>query len=170
MTDQHTNPQLESRVIPWWSYVLAVGFFIGVQTLIYKVLVPLDPRPKPFAFTFVWGILLGMFLAFYMLMIGYVTRDAKKRGMNPTVWLFIMISLLPSGVGFIVYFLLRQPVKMNCPRCTGSIQHGFNYCPKCQFQFNPVCDHCQRTLHSGDTYCSHCGSATSDKQRMVAVK
>jgi hypothetical protein len=170
MTEQNPNSQVDTRLIPWWSYVLAVAFFIGVQALLFLVLVPADPHPKPKMLILTWGILIGMFMAFYMLMIGYVTRDARRRGMNPTLWLFVMISLLPSGVGFIVYFLLRQPVKMECPQCQSAIQAGYNFCPRCQHQLHAVCEHCRRTVSTGDAFCHNCGSAVATPDRVLAMR
>jgi RNA polymerase subunit RPABC4/transcription elongation factor Spt4 len=159
-----------AKLIPWWSVVLAVGFFFAIQALLHLVLIPRDPNPKPLYFTVIWGILLGMFFAFYMLIIGYVTRDSKRRGMFTAMWVLIMISLLPSGVGFVVYFLLRQPVQMSCPHCKAGVAEEFNFCPSCQFQLNPVCDHCQRALGAGHAYCPHCGSAVSERQHLLAVR
>jgi hypothetical protein len=163
MVPQDPNPQFrdQARLIPWWSYVLAIGFFVGIQLVIHMMLLPGDPRPRPLALTTVWGLLLGMFLAFYMLMIGFVMRDARKRGMNPTIWLFILVSLLPSGVGFIVYFLLRQPVAMRCPQCATPISADSNYCTRCQHQLRAVCPECRHSLRPGDIYCGECGTATA---------
>ena len=158
-----------TKLIPWWSVVLAVTNFVAIQALIHLVLIPRDPHPKPLYLTTLWGVLLGMFFAFYMLIIGYVTRDSKRRGMFTAMWVLILISLLPSGVGFVVYFLLRQPVVMACPHCKGSVSQDFNFCPSCQYQLNPVCDHCQRALRNGDTYCANCGSPVSERQ-LLAVR
>src|SRR3954465_10746203 len=167
---QYDGGQIESRLIPWWSYVLAIGFFGLTPYLFLAVLRPLEQHPKPLVWTIVWGVITGLFIAFYMLMIGYVMRDARRRGMNPVVWLLIMVSLFMTGVGFIIYFLLRQPIVMRCPHCSGAIQSGNNFCPRCQFQLNPTCGHCQRAVHLGDAYCAHCGSAVNDNKQVLAVR
>ena len=168
MTEQ-ASAQAETKLIPWWSYGLAVVFFFGIQALLYS-LRGQEAHPKSLAFTAVWGLLCGMLLAFYMLMIGYVVRDSRRRGMNPVLWTFIMVSLLVTGVGFIVYFLLRQPIQMNCPKCAGSIQSSYNFCPSCQFQLNAICEHCRRAIHASDRYCTHCGSPVSERQQLMAVR
>lgn len=160
--------QQDTKLIPWWSYVLAACFFVGIQLLLHLVLVPADPRPKPRAYTAVWGLLFGMFLAFYMLMIGFVTRDSKRRGMNPIVWTLILVSLLPSGVGFIVYFLLREPVAMKCPHCSLSVGQDQNFCTQCSFQLKSVCASCRRALANEDLYCAHCGTSVHAEDRLLA--
>ncbi|MEO5936434.1 MAG: zinc ribbon domain-containing protein, partial [Terriglobales bacterium] len=62
-----------------------------------------------------------------------------------------------SGIGFIVYFLLRQPVVLNCPTCTEKVESNFNFCPKCHFQLSPMCPECRHAVRAGDNFCAHCG-------------
>jgi len=151
------NMNEESRMIPWWSVVLAIAAFVCWQWLVHGILVPLDPRPKPLPLVIFWGVMVGLFFGFYMLMIGYVNRDAKRRGMNAGLWTLIMVLLLASGIGFIVYFLLRQPIILSCPQCAEKVENGYNFCPKCHFQLNPVCPECRHAVRAGDNYCAYCG-------------
>jgi hypothetical protein len=148
----------DTRLVPWWSVMLAIGAFVGWQFVTFRILVPLDPRPKPFPLMLFWSIFIGVFFAFYMLMIGYVNRDAKRRGMSPTFWTIIMLFLLASGIGFIVYFLLRQPLVQNCPKCMERVESDFNFCPRCHFELNAMCGECHHAVRAGDIYCAHCGS------------
>lgn len=151
------NMNEETRLIPWWSVLLAVAAFVCWQVLVHQVMVPLDPRPKPLPLVIFWGVMVGLFFGFYMLMIGYVNRDAKRRGMNAGLWTLIMVLLLVSGIGFIVYFLLRQPVVLGCPKCAERVESNFNFCPKCHFQLNPTCLECRHAVRVGDNFCAHCG-------------
>ena len=151
------NANEESRLIPWWSVILAIAAFVGWQALVHLVMVPRDPNPKPLPLVIFWGVMVGFFFAFYMLMIGYVNRDAKRRGMNSALWTLIMVLLLASGIGFIVYFLLRQPVVLSCPQCAEKVESAFNFCPKCHFQLNPICTECRHAVRLGDNYCARCG-------------
>ena len=168
--DQPTNTlRDESRLIPWWSYALAVCFFGAIQVLVFMVSKS-DPRPQPLAFTIMYSILLGMFMAFQMLLIGYVTRDAKRRGMNPLVWLLVLISLLMTGVGFIVYFLFRSPITTKCSRCSANLSPDDNFCPKCRYQIKPVCVHCNRALRPTDSFCANCGAAAPTLEGVVAIR
>ena len=147
----------DTRLVPWWSIVLAIAVFIAWQVITFKILLPLDPHPKPLPFVTFWSIFIGIFFAFYMLMIGYVNTDARRRGMSPAFWTIIMLFLLASGIGFIVYFLLRQPLVQNCPKCMEKLESDFNFCSRCHYQLNPTCLHCQHGVRLGDIYCGHCG-------------
>jgi hypothetical protein len=160
--------QQETKLIPWWSYVMAACVFVGMQFLFNQVLAPKDPHPR--AYIAVWGVLCGMFMAFYMLMIGFVTRDSKRRGMNPIIWTLILVALLPSGVGFIVYFLLREPVTMKCPHCSAAISHEHNFCTQCSFQLKPICSSCHRALGDEDVYCAYCGTAAIASESRSVVR
>ena len=98
----------------------------------------------------------GTALASYMLLIGYISRDVKRRNMSAGVWM-LMVLLMPAGIGAVVYFLLRQPVMTRCPSCRTELAHGFHFCPQCQFQMAPVCGKCFRGVHITDVYCVQCG-------------
>src|SRR3954451_1451527 len=148
----------ETSLVPWWSMLLAVCAFVGWQVITFRIIVPSSNHPKPFAFVLFWSVMVGLFFAFYMLMIGYVNADAKRRGMNPTFWTLIMIFLLASGIGFIVYFLLRQPLVQNCPKCMARVESEFNFCPRCHFELNAMCGECHHAVRACDIYCAHCGS------------
>ena len=147
----------DTRLVPWWSVLLAVGAFAGWQYIVHFVLVPLDPKPKPLPLVIFWGVMVGFFFAFYMLMIGYVNRDAKRRGMNAGLWTLVMVLLMASGIGFIVYFLLRQPVVLSCPKCAERVEANYNFCPKCDYQLNPTCPECRHAVRASDNFCAHCG-------------
>jgi hypothetical protein len=169
MSDHTSRSGLEGRLIPWWSYVLALGSFVATQALMYPVIVAQRAAGKPVMLSVFWSIWCGIFVGFYMIMIGYVLRDSARRGMNPKAWLLLMIALLPSGLGFIVYFLLRQPIAMECPRCASPTGQDFNFCTKCQHQLKSVCTHCQRSLRSGDIYCSYCGTAAVEEMQKTGA-
>lgn len=158
MDIQTAQPE-DTKLIPWWSVLLAVLAFLGWQALVHMVFVPNDPKPKPMAFVVVWGIMVGLFFAFYMIMVGYVNQDARRRGMSASLWTAIMLLLLVSGIGFIVYFLVRQPIVVKCPRCRERVEADFNFCPKCDQQLHPTCQVCKKAVRPGDTFCAHCGGA-----------
>jgi hypothetical protein len=148
-----------TRLVPWWSVVLAVAAFVGWQFITFKIFVPGNPHPRPLPLVIFWSVMVGLFFAFYMLMIGYVNADSRRRGMSPTFWTLIMIFLLASGIGFIVYFLLRQPLVMSCPKCNEHVDEDFNFCPRCNYQLNPTCSACKHGVRPADTFCAHCGNA-----------
>ena len=82
-------------------------------------------------------------------------RDAKRRGMNSTLWTVLVLILLPAYfvTGFIIYFLLREPLPYKCSRCNAVVSARFNYCPECKFNLRPSCPSCRREVRLGDRYC-----------------
>lgn len=151
------RPQVtdELRLVPRWSVALAVVLFATVQ---YVMLVYLNQhrheRP-PEGFRIFMSLMWGTVVATFTLMVGYITRDAKRRGMNVAMWTAAVIGM--QGIGLVVYFLLRQPVVSHCPQCSTTLASGFNFCPQCQFQLNPLCSLCNKSVRLTDTYCGYCG-------------
>jgi hypothetical protein len=85
-----------------------------------------------------------------LLLIGYVNRDAKRRrGMSPILWTLAAI-LIPNGIGFLLYFILRQPLRSTCPQCENAVQTGFNFCPRCNYKLGLSCPQCERVVGVND--------------------
>ena len=142
------------RMIPRWAMVLAILVF-GVMQYVFHGVMPHHKHemlPMRLMMGYVWGTA----FASYVLLLGYVSRDAKRRGMSAGLWMLVSV-VLPGGLGAVVYFLLRQPVLTRCPNCSTSIASGFHFCPQCQFQVSPVCGICHRSVKITDVYCTQCG-------------
>jgi hypothetical protein len=93
-----------------------------------------------------------------VMLIGYVNRDAKRRGMNSTLWTLGVVMLLPAYMtGFVFYFLLREPLPYHCPHCGAEVSARFNYCPGCKYNLQPACEQCCRPIRDTDRYCPNCG-------------
>lgn len=144
----------ELRIIPGWAYGLAILLFVGIQ-----VLIPIarrhDAHPMPLALAFVFMTVFGLLVIAVALMLGYVNRDAKRRGMSATLWT-ILVIVIPNGIGFIIYFLAREPKLFDCPQCGGTVSARFNFCPKCKFNLNPTCPECKHEIRQGDRFCPNC--------------
>ena len=82
------------------------------------------------------GLAAGLAGGCYLLLIGYINRDAKRRGMSPTLWT-IMAIIIPNALGIILYFLLRQPRSSVCPQCGNAVQNGIQLLPSLQLQTEP---------------------------------
>ena len=69
-------------------------------------------------------------------MIAYVNRDAKRRGMSSALWTFLVIVLTPAyfAIGFILYFLMRQPLPYACPQCGKDGRRAIQLLPELQMQ------------------------------------
>jgi RNA polymerase subunit RPABC4/transcription elongation factor Spt4 len=106
----------------------------------------------------VLGGLAGIGGGCLLLLIGYINRDAKRRGMSPTLWTIVAV-IIPNALGMILYFILRQPRSSVCPQCGAAVQTGFNFCPRCSYKLSPSCPQCQRVVGVNDVYCPYCGTS-----------
>lgn len=152
--DREPRSDSELSLIPGWSIVLAVAVFAAAQYLFHFVMPHHKPEMLPMRLMMSYSC--GTLLASYVLMIGYVSRDVRRRAMSPGLWMLIVI-IMPGGVGAVVYFLLRQPMLTRCPHCTTEIASTYHFCPQCQFQMAPVCGQCFRGVQITDVYCTQCG-------------
>jgi double zinc ribbon protein len=149
---QSSDDQL--GLIPTWSVLLAIAVFAGVQYL-FHVVMP-HHKHELLPMRLLMGYSWGTALASYVLLVGYVSRDVKRRKMPAGLWMLIVV-LLPGGIGAVVYFILRQPILLPCPHCRSEITAGYHFCPQCQFQLAPVCGRCFRGVQITDAYCAQCG-------------
>ncbi len=155
MTQERARVSEEFKLIPWWAIILALAILACFVTLlpVYGFRHPTGPRP-PLPVRYLIAVVAGSVLAFAMLMVGYVNRDAKRRGMNVALW--TLLCFLPNAIGFILYFLLRHPLQINCPQCGTTLRQNFNFCPQCKYNLHPACPQCQHALEPGDKYCPYC--------------
>jgi hypothetical protein len=147
----------ELKLIPRWSVALAVLAFVAVQYL-WWVVIPAHrhhpglPNGIRLYFALTWSAL----AALYMLMIGYVSKDAPRRMMSARIWMLICF-VMPAGVGSVLYFLLRPPIVSGCPACGTPIQSDYHFCPQCACQVAAACGNCYRSARPTDLFCVHCG-------------
>src|SRR5262249_36968347 len=99
-----------------------------------------------------------------LFLIGYVYRDAKRRGMSAGAWTFLVIALMPAyfALGFIVYFVMREPLPFDCPQCGTKVGARFNYCPNVEYNLHPACPQCKREVLDTDKFCSFCGQSLTE--------
>jgi RNA polymerase subunit RPABC4/transcription elongation factor Spt4 len=148
----------EIAIIPSVAKVIAVLAFFLVQVMLL-VLVPRychSSDVPPMAWLVVISVVGGFFLAAVILMIGYVSADSKRRGMNSLLWTLLVI-FVPKALGFLAYFLLRKPLLMQCPKCGTTVGADFRYCPKCGHTDTPTCNHCGRAISPDYVCCPYCG-------------
>jgi RNA polymerase subunit RPABC4/transcription elongation factor Spt4 len=147
----------EISIIPGWAWILAGILFIGAQIGFDGFLTRLAGAP-PVWFLVLLGIVGGFVLGCAVLFIGYINRDSKRRGMSSILWTTIAI-IIPHGLGIILYFVLRQPLRSTCPQCGTPVETGFNFCPRCNHKLSPSCPKCQHLVTVNDAYCPYCGTA-----------
>jgi len=155
---ERINIKSEIAIIPVWAFVVAAIILVSVPILFLTLVFAGQPGEQPPAFYL--QVLIAMIpatiFAFIVLMVGYVNRDAGRRGMSRTLWTIVAIAV-PNGIGFILYFILRNPIRTQCPKCGTGVDRGFNYCPKCRYNFHPTCPQCKSAVSLVDCFCPHCG-------------
>lgn len=157
----------EFKVVPRWLkgtmlalYVIALTAVLIANNVMQGELGPHDLQPQivPFALA---GIvtLVAIPVAILVFLTGYVYRDAARRGMSPGAWTFLVIVLMPAyfALGFIVYFVMREPLLFDCPQCGTKVGARFNYCPNCKCNLHPSCPNCRREVFDTDKFCAFCG-------------
>lgn len=150
----------EMKTVPQWASILAVVAFVAAQ-LFFNLAMAGPPAGPPAWGRVLLGLLAGGVFACYILLIGYVNRDAGRRGMSRLLWTLVAI-FIPNGLGIILYFILRQPLHRTCPQCGNAVQTGFNFCPRCSYRFSASCPQCHRPVGGNDVYCPYCGTSLRD--------
>lgn len=147
----------ELRIIPGWAWVLAAIAFLAA---LWYFNIPLAhaASPPPAWARPLLGILAGAGGVAFLALIGYVSGDARRRGMSPVLWTIVVV-IIPNALGFVLYFLLRQPLRKACTQCGYFVEAGFNFCPRCSCKLSPSCPQCQHVVSASDIYCPYCGSA-----------
>ena len=165
----------EFRIIPRWLMVL-VGF-LYVVALVIAITVNLAASRNPngndmfppelryspaLASLALAGIVTAasLCMAVMIFFVAYVNRDASRRGMNPALWTILVIILLPAWgfIGFVIYFLMREPMPYPCPQCAATVGARFNFCPNCKCNLHPSCPQCKHEVAELDKFCPNCGN------------
>jgi len=138
--------------------ICAIAFFLVVRSMTPRGVPGIGERgPTIFQlFLFVVPLLAGVLFALWILLVGYVYADAGRRGMRRFLWMLVVI-FVPNALGFILYFLLRQPVGAQCPGCGQILSDDVAYCPQCGTQVAQSCPKCARPIKMSDRFCSACG-------------
>jgi RNA polymerase subunit RPABC4/transcription elongation factor Spt4 len=164
----------ELRVIPKWLvwtcvslYLLALLVGIGINLVNMHTGDPVFPddsfrnRPELSCLALAGVITAVSFVFSCMLfMLGYVYRDAKRRGMHPALWT-LLVLILSGGyflIGLIIYLLVREPLPYTCPQCAATVNARFNFCPNCKYNLHPACPQCQREVSDDDKFCPYCAT------------
>ena len=162
----------EFKLVPRWLIWMVVVLFLIAQIIGQMVLhfqlanhqevfgPELDGDPGA-AGAALFAIITGASLVFAIMifMVGYVNKDAKRRGMHSALWTFLVLVLMPGYLvlGFIIYLLMREPLPYNCPQCGTTVGARFNFCPNCKCNLHPACPQCKREVAETDKFCPYCG-------------
>jgi len=171
---ERTKFREELRIIPKWLVATCISLYvlaliIGISVNFYNMKHNGEYFPAPdlanqpvLACLALAGAItaVAFFLTVWFFMLGYVYRDAKRRGMNPALWTLLVLILSPAYlfIGLIIYMLIREPLPYTCPQCAATVNARFNFCPNCKYNLHPACPQCQREVSDGDKFCPFCAT------------
>lgn len=144
----------QMKVIPPVAWALALLFGCGVPVLFWMMVVAHDGMHWPGLL--VMGLIAALF-SIYILIIGYITNDARRRGMPVLLWVLLAI-FIPSAIGIILYFILRRPLLRPCAQCGASADAAYAFCPSCGASLGKTCPSCHNSVESAWAHCAKCGT------------
>ncbi len=150
----------EMRIIPTPARVVAAIIYV-VWAIGFWAMFTFSGDPG-ISRTPIVGVAALMLLAsipvvIWILLIGYVYADAKRRGMRYVLWTLLSI-FIPNAIGIILYFILRDPPMRPCPGCSHTVKGGYAFCPHCGVNLAPACPNCKRAVEPGWRNCPACGT------------
>jgi hypothetical protein len=153
----------ELRIIPRLVWPIALVAGIGSAWLTF-LLLPRDPNMSKWPITgkIAFAIWPAIFLFATVLLVGYVNADARRRGMRYIMWTLLAI-FIPNAIGFILYFVLREPLLIPCPQCGSPGRTGFVFCPRCGAEISLACPACKRSIEPAWNRCAYCGTGLNPK-------
>ena len=148
----------EVRLIHPVAWVLAALCYFSFAGFFYLHVMRTDASmmqwPEAGKILFAFGI--PIFMTCFILLVGYVNGDAKRRGMRRVMWTLLAL-LIPNGIGIILYFILRDPLAAPCPKCSAPSRPGFAFCPQCGATLAPACPQCKHAVEPNWANCAYCG-------------
>jgi len=76
------------------------------------------------------GLVFGILIALWLMALGYVYGDARQRAMKPVLWVLVAL-LFPNLLGFLLYFVMRQPIASECGHCGHFVPMEQRFCSYC---------------------------------------
>src|SRR5689334_9701949 len=162
---EHLRFSEELKLVPRGLYIFMGALLVVAEVTALSMCANNIPEPWPIIQDFggkdpalfaLGGIVLAAWLALASIvwLTGYVYRDAKRRGMNALLWTFVVIVMFPAYliIGFIIYFIAREPLPYHCPKCGTLVSAGYNCCPGCKNTLHPTCPQCQHEVGEFDRY------------------
>ena len=104
----------ELKVIPKTARIIAViAYFVSMLVWILVLTYSHDQglQSTPEAAKIALVFLPGVFLAFYVLLIGYVNGDARRRGMRYVMWT-LLAMFIPNAIGIIPASIAKLVIKI----------------------------------------------------------
>src|SRR5215467_2786502 len=162
----------EFFIIPKWLVGLVAFLYVAALAIAISVnlaqrnsgdFFPPELRDNPVLASFAMAgviTIVSICFAVFIFLTAYVNRDAVRRGMNSALWTVLILIFLPTWglIGFVIYFLMREPMPYPCPQCSASVRARFNFCPNCKCNLQPSCPQCKHEVAELDKFCPYCGN------------
>jgi hypothetical protein len=133
---------------------VAISAILALTALL--LFVTLAEDPPPIGYRIPLGLFIAAIIFTYGFLVSYVYGDAKRRGMRHVIWTLVA-AFGPNALGFIAYFLLREPLLQPCAACGATARRDFAFCPQCGSPLPRVCPSCRRPVEPIWPHCAHCG-------------
>jgi hypothetical protein len=147
-----------------WTAALVTLSFAALMAGVFLVPVAVsEPRSLVFVLPVFLASLLGAAaLGTFVLLVGYVFADAKRRGMNHVLWTLLAL-FIPNAIGIILYFILREPMPVPCPSCGAKAKKGHAFCAGCGTAVRVACPQCRQPVEPGWRNCARCGAVLAGR-------
>ncbi len=148
----------EVKLVPGVAWAIGGGVYVAVCLAMYFLPIRHDATINawPLPFQVALALLPGIPMAAYLLLIGYINRDARRRGMRHVLWTLLAI-FVPNAIGVILYFVMRDPLMVHCTGCGTQARSNFAYCPGCGEPLGRACPQCKQRVEGAWANCAYCG-------------
>jgi hypothetical protein len=155
-------------IIPMPVWVIGILLYVGIFIGLICIAIPQFPKTTglPRGGQIALGLFAAAIPALYVLLLGYVYGDAKRRGMRQWLWVLLAI-FIPNGIGIILYFVLRDPLMFYCSSCGASAKSTYTFCPNCSTPLRPTCTQCGQGIERGWKHCPNCGAPAPAANQLV---
>jgi hypothetical protein len=143
----------ELRIVPRVVWLIALLVAGGMSYFFLRTSPRMAPLSRVEIAFLVWG---GLIFFAWVVLIGYIYADARRRGMRYIMWTLLSIFVL-YFIGAILYFVLRDPLLIPCPSCRANCRSTYVFCPGCGAELAPSCPACKRAVDPLWKRCAYCG-------------
>lgn len=144
-------------------FLHGIPFFLrtNIMSLLHK---PFDLGPGSLEAGIIFLLPFLLMLAFSLVIIIWVYRDAEKKGMNGVLW--ALLVFVGNVVGLLIYLIVRNDEhpravaagrKEPCPSCGVMVAQTFSFCPQCGVKLKLTCPACENPVQKEWKVCPHCG-------------
>jgi hypothetical protein len=110
------------------------AYAVSACSVLACIAVMVGRATQGYPLAFLKGMALGLvgavFVSTWLLCLGYVHADARRRAMPPWLWTLIA-AFIPNLLGFLLYFACRRAIAVPCPHCNQANAPGQRFCSWC---------------------------------------